>query len=257
MRVILEAVTHSAALILESDDKKHHYNDNKDLKLSTKSDRIRNINHNEFDEDRKEFKSILQQTVSVCTELTSVTFGTSTSTSIPTPTSSLNQNCYSNTNTSGISGPSSTMELNLNNSGIDDETLFNIIDLLEGNSFPLLHNSKNIPEKDKNSNYVPESSPSSLLARSHIGGSGDYFSRVLLLSLRGNSLTDVSCKVSGIDREEEGREREQWKGERERGRRIRERDCNKKEGREEKKREEDRKMEVGWYWERELKRMLE
>ena len=206
MRVILEAVTHNAAVLLESDEKKHHYNDSKDLKLSTKSDRIRNINHNEFDEDRKDFKSILLQTVSVCTELISVTFGTSTSTS--------NLNSNSNSNTSGISGPTSTMELNLQNSGIDDETLFNVIDLLQGNSPPLLHNSKNVPEKDKNGIFLPESSPCSLLARSHIGGSGDYFSRILLLSLRGNSLTDISCKVRSKGRErvreeeDRGRERE-------------------------------------------------
>ena len=206
IRIILDAVTHKAAIVLETNEKRYNCNDNKDnikfnantntntnsnsnsnsnsnLTTMTKSDKIRNINHNEINEDKKEFKSILEQIIAISTELKSVT---------------LQSSFASNSNVPGISGSSSSMEINLQSIEIDDETMFNIIDLLQGISLPILNYSKNVLGKDINDISCSESSPCSLLARMHISGHGDYFSRVLLLNLKGNNLTDISCKVRDV-----------------------------------------------------------
>ena len=139
------------------------------------------------------------------------------------------------TTTNSLTGPPGGMEIILQNSEIDDETLFGIINLLKENSL----NSENISDKndknnisnvnnmnDKNNNLnnvnnvpkkslqnvpendsknvpqndlknVPENAPPlcSLLARLTVSGV-QYLNRILLLNLKGNNLTDLSCKVS-------------------------------------------------------------
>lgn len=105
-----------------------------------------------------------------------------------------------------VTGPKGAMELSLCDCGIDDETLIGVMSILKdptstaapapypgtGPSFNSLESSSALFMKASSHSLI---TASATLAKSILSG-GDYMSRILLLNLKGNCLTDISCKVS-------------------------------------------------------------
>lgn len=106
-----------------------------------------------------------------------------------------------------VTGPKGAMELSLCDCGIDDETLIGVMSILNDPSSTAAPTP--YPGTGPGSGSCPAESSSILclkaasqslpsasatLARSILSG-GEYTSRILLLNLKGNCLTDISCKV--------------------------------------------------------------
>jgi hypothetical protein len=107
-----------------------------------------------------------------------------------------------------VTGPKGAMELSLADCGIDDETLIGVMSILKDPSktaapapYPGTGPGSSSSSADSSSALCPKATShpinaaSSTLAKS-IASVGDYMSRILLLNLKGNCLTDISCKVT-------------------------------------------------------------
>lgn len=106
-----------------------------------------------------------------------------------------------------VTGPKGAMELSLCDCGIDDETLIGVMSILKDPSSTAAPTPYPGTGPGSGSGSVDSSSilclkaasqplppASATLARSILSGS-EYMSRILLLNLKGNCLTDISCKV--------------------------------------------------------------
>jgi hypothetical protein len=104
-----------------------------------------------------------------------------------------------------VTGPKGAMELSLADCGVDDETLIGVMSILKDPSntaapapYPGTGSSSSSADGSSalclKATSQPINAPSATLARS-IVSVGDYMSRILLLNLKGNCLTDISCKV--------------------------------------------------------------
>lgn len=121
-------------------------------------------------------------------------------------TEELSTNSVGNCSSTGLAG---AMELCLPECGLDDETLFAVLDILK--EFPSTEShstqgphpapalgsglgSGSGSGSDPRALSLPPMTVSAAPAKGVTGG-GDYLDRILLLNLKGNSLTDISCKV--------------------------------------------------------------
>jgi hypothetical protein len=105
-----------------------------------------------------------------------------------------------------VTGPKGAMELSLADCGVDDETLIGVMSILKDPSntaapapYPGTGSSSSSADSSSalclKATSQPINAASATLARS-IVSVGDYMSRILLLNLKGNCLTDISCKVN-------------------------------------------------------------
>lgn len=103
-----------------------------------------------------------------------------------------------------LTGLAGAIELCLPECGVDDETLSSVLDILkespstEAPSTQAAHPAPALGSglgsgSDPGELAPPPRTASALLKG--ITGGGDYLDRVLLLNLKGNSLTDLSCEV--------------------------------------------------------------
>jgi predicted nucleic acid-binding Zn-ribbon protein len=116
-------------------------------------------------------REILRQLVGVSSELTTIGLSSGTA-----------------------SGPPGAMELRMPDTLLDDETVHGMVELLKGNvakdeGMDTLDMSRALPEKG------PEIAPTMTLKKTLLTASGNYLNRVLLLNLRGNQITDLTCKL--------------------------------------------------------------
>ena len=103
-----------------------------------------------------------------------------------------------------LTGLAGAIELCLPECGVDDETLFAVLDILKespSTDAPSTQAAHPAPAlgpglgsgSDPRALAPPHRTASALLKG--VTGGGDYLDRILLLNLKGNSLTDLSCKV--------------------------------------------------------------
>jgi hypothetical protein len=116
-------------------------------------------------------REILRQLVGVSSELTTIGLSSGTA-----------------------SGPPGAMELRMPDTLLDDETVHGMLELLKGNvakdeGMDTLDMSRALSEKG------PEIAPTMTLKKTLLTASGNYLNRVLLLNLRGNQITDLTCKL--------------------------------------------------------------
>ena len=113
-------------------------------------------------------REILRQLVGVSSELTTIGLSSGTA-------------------SSGLPG---AMELRMPDTLLDDETVHGMVELLKGNV------AKDEGMDTLNmSRALPENAPTMTLNKTLLTASGNYLNRVLLLNLRGNQITDLTCKL--------------------------------------------------------------
>ena len=91
-------------------------------------------------------------------------------------------------------GPPGAMEVRLPDTQLDDETLHGVVGLLSG----VLEDQNSGSGSMSRTAATPQRTSllsSSLLAKTVLSISSNYMSRVLQLNLKGNQLTDLTCKV--------------------------------------------------------------
>jgi len=104
-------------------------------------------------------------------------------------------------------GGTGALEIRLPDSEMDDETLYSLVTLLAGNleeakEIDATSQIHNVEEKDPAVNLLSTGSGltmmnSRVLSKAIRAISKDYLSRVVMINLKGNSLTDISCQTLG------------------------------------------------------------
>lgn len=123
-----------------------------------------------MDADQRSLKEFMQQIVHTAEELSAAVASSGTNT-----------------------GPPGAMEVRLPDTQLDDETLHGVIGLLSG----VLEDQAPAGSTTRTASTPQVTSllSSALLAKTVLSSSSNYMSRVLQLNLKGNQLTDLTCKI--------------------------------------------------------------